>query len=175
MDKEKSKKTSRVILIGCLSPILLIIVLGIIIASCTNSKNEKVDKNAPVTTQVTTIVNNELGKKVEDKKSVKSVKFDKGIVYIDVNTNANEGSKRTLLKNAAHIIEPISKIKGVEVIQLRFFAPLTDQYGKQTNEKVMFINMNRETLDKIDWKNFNYENIPDVANIYDQHKSMKNQ
>lgn len=173
MDKEKNKKVSKNIFVGCMSIFVIFVALIVILASCTTDKKENVDNKAPVTQQVTTIVNNELGKEVNNKKRVKSVKFDDGIVFIDINTNAHIGSKSTLLKDAAQVMEPISKIKKVKSIQLRFFAPLTDQYGKQTNDKVMFINMNRETLDKIEWKNFNYENIPEVANMYDQHESMK--
>lgn len=165
--KKTSKRNSSII-------ITISLVLFIVGATNSGTKNEEeIDKNLPVDQQIEKIITNEMGKEIDGTKTVDSIKFDSGIAYMKINTNANAGSERELLKHAAKLIEPVSKLKGVQVVQLTFLAPMSDQYGKTSFERGMFINMNQETLKKIQWDNFNFENIPDVANLYDWRDSLK--
>lgn len=163
------KKPKKKLLLACLASFLLLIVGS----SLTSKAEKEVDKNLPVDQQIEKIITNEMGKEIDGTKTVDSIKFDSGIAYMKINTNANAGSERELLKHAAKLIEPVSKLKGVQVVQLTFLAPMSDQYGKTSFERGMFINMNQETLKKIQWENFDFENIPDVANLYDWRDSLK--
>lgn len=157
------KKPKKKIFLACIASFILLI-----IGSTLTSKAEKeVDKNLPIDQQIEKIITNEMGKEVDGKKTIDSIKVDSGIAYMKINTNANAGSERELLKHAAKLIEPVSKLKGVKVVQLTFLVPMSDQYGKTSFERGMFINMNQETLKKIQWENFDFENIPNVANLYD--------
>lgn len=48
-----------------------------------------------------------------------------------------------------------------------------DKYGKIDKYKVMTVKVSSETLDKIDFDNFDYNNIPDVADEYTSHPSLQ--
>ncbi|MBM7644061.1 hypothetical protein JOD45_000252 [Scopulibacillus daqui] len=50
--------------------------------------------------------------------------------------------------------------------------PMQDQYGNASNNIVMKATFDRDTLDKINWENFMFENIPNVANEYWEHPSF---
>lgn len=165
--RKTSKRNSSIII----TVSLVLFIVGVINSGTKNE--EEIDKNLPVDQQIEKIITNEMGKEIDGTKTVDAIKFDSGIAYMKINTNANAGSERELLKHAAKLIEPVSKLKGVQVVQLTFLAPMSDQYGKTSFERGMFINMNKETLKKIQWDNFNFENIPDVANLYDWRDSLK--
>lgn len=85
----------------------------------------------------------------------------------------NELTKSTLWSDSTEILEPISKMEGVQKIVLRWQLPLTDTNGNTSDVKVMTINLEREQLDKINWENFNGENYAKVSKDYFEHPVFK--
>ena len=93
--KEKSKKASRIILIGCLSPILFIIIIGIVVASCTNNKKE-VNYSKLNNENLTAAINNSVGDTGHDnKKRVIKTKVDSSnYVMLRLNADASTDAKK---------------------------------------------------------------------------------
>ncbi|AMQ06523.1 MULTISPECIES: hypothetical protein [Sporosarcina] len=71
------------------------------------------------------------------------------------------------------ILKPISEMKEVDGVIIHWLYPLVDQYGNEKDGEVMVFNIERETLDKINWDNFLTDNFPKVVNDYFEHPAFK--
>lgn len=61
-----------------------------------------------------------------------------------------------------------------EIAQMCLFwsFPLTDSYGNTKEETVMKILIKKETLDKINFDNFDWNKIPEIADDYNEHSAL---
>lgn len=80
--------------------------------------------------------------------------------------------KTQLLIDSKKILEKLSELEEIEYINLEWQGKFTDQYGNSEWSPVMRVSMERETLDKINWKDFDKNNIENVADDYWQHKVL---
>ncbi|WP_353893546.1 hypothetical protein PRVXH_000292 [Proteinivorax hydrogeniformans] len=64
--------------------------------------------------------------------------------------------------------------EDVDLVDLVWYAPLTDQYGNEELREVLNINMWRETYEKINWDNFLRSNFENVADSYWEHTAFSN-
>ena len=65
----------------------------------------------------------------------------------------------------------LAKDERIDEAWITITFPMKDEYGKVTDEEVMGTWMSRETMNKIDWKNFDYKKLLDVVDgkrIYPQ-------
>jgi hypothetical protein len=51
--------------------------------------------------------------------------------------------------------------------------PLVDVYGKKTTEVELNITFSDETRKMINWSNFIFKNIPNIADVYIEHPVMQ--
>ena len=113
--------------------------------------------------------------KDEKKKAVISTKFENGVVEataLEVTFWSPKSAKRSFLDNTKDYMEQMKKFDDVQTATLIVHVPLTDQYGNEKNGEVLRVTMNRETLDKINFENFNIENIEQVADEYKEHPAL---
>lgn len=193
MTEQKKKPGIIKIIFGGLVIVALLFILGLMVSiinddtetnesvtvttvqtNKTVAKNKSVKKKT-IDDKISDIVNKQLGKKNNlDKKTiikVSSVKSsEKGnIVNLDLNASENLTSKMTkggMTLDAKRILEPISKLKDVDSIQLQWYYPLVDNYGNKKDKPVMRINLSHDTLKKIKWDNFDHKKFKTIADSY---------
>ncbi|MDA2566431.1 hypothetical protein PDQ34_21020 [Bacillus cereus] len=93
------------------------------------------------------------------------------IVLLTVKPTVND--KLIMLENASKILEKISKIENISEVVIFMNTTLVDQYGRESDDNVMKIIFNRETLKKINFKNLVWDNIPEIADEYWQAPAVK--
>ncbi|KYG90042.1 hypothetical protein A0U40_07310 [[Bacillus] sp. KCTC 13219] len=82
-------------------------------------------------------------------------------------------TKKGMWKNSKKVLEPLSKIDGLELIIIHWYYPLIDAYGNEKDVMVMAFEVNKETLNKINWDNFLTDNVPNVVSSYFEHEVLK--
>lgn len=142
-------------------------------AACGKEKVDLSDTSISAKERVTSIVHNVVGEKVSDKDTVKSIKNNDGILKLEINTKAHEGSKQALLKDSAKIFADLSKMKDVSSATISWLAPLTDQNGKKSMGEVLAIMIDGETFKKVDWDNYESLDLEKLASGYKQHDALK--
>lgn len=81
--------------------------------------------------------------------------------------NAND--KILTWNDTTRILKNLSKEKEIQKVIFVWRAELTDTYGNTESNPVMKMNIDRENLDKINFDNFMYKNIPNVVQDYWEH------
>lgn len=126
------------------------------------------------------IINDKLGKKNNLKKNtindIQYVASDKGaIIALNANENLTKNmTKKGMWMASKDILQPLSKVEGLDIIIIHWYFPLIDTYGNEKDGIVMSFEINKETLNKINWDNFLTDNIPNVVNNYFEHQAFQN-
>lgn len=122
-----------------------------------------------VDNQIKEDIYEELGDKSNNKKDrVVSLDIEKNTGYAKVvlsgdNSLSTKDTKEKQLYDATDVFPIVFKDDSIKKAMVTFQLPLTDKYGKETDEDVLRIVMTRETNDKMEWKNFNIANFDKVA------------
>ncbi|SCN38280.1 Protein of unknown function [Bacillus cytotoxicus] len=134
-------------------------------------------------------------KAFEDKvKKVVNKKFDKkNVESIQINDNAgtddpndkivlvtaegkenltNNMTKKGMWMDTVDILKNLSNEKEISEIVFFYTFPMVDPYGNKKKDTVMKITLNRETLDKINFDNFLFDNLPKIADQYWEHPAF---
>ena len=136
------------------------------------------DTSTILVNDIKKIVTDELGKKNNLKKNtIKDVQYvasDKGaIIALNANENLTTNmTKKGMWKDSKDILQPLSKVNGLDIIIIHWYFPLVDTYGNEKDGIVMSFEINKETLNKINWDNFLTDNIPNVVNNYFEHQAF---
>ncbi|MDP1457975.1 hypothetical protein Q8G37_16140 [Bacillus wiedmannii] len=85
-------------------------------------------------------------------------------------TNATD--KILVWNDTTNILKELDKEKKIQKIIFVWKAELTDTYGNKKTEPVVKMNIDRETIDKINFDNFLYKNLPTVVSDYWQHPAL---
>ena len=80
--------------------------------------------------------------------------------------------QRSMWIDAGDIFEALKDAKYDGTAAIMFMFEMTTQYGESKDAKVMSIELTPETLNKIDFDNFDVGNFPDVSDNYFQHPSF---
>lgn len=136
---------------------------------------------ADLESQARSIVHEEIGEKNNmDKERIADLTVTELVegsnVVIDLNASENltNGMTRTgILMNSVEILEPLSKVGGIANIKLVWLLPLVDQYGNEEDGRVLSFVIDKETRDKINWENFDQENLATVTADYFEHPAFK--
>lgn len=143
------------------------------------TKEEKKEKMKEVKTPdviATEFIKKEFGtNKDEKKRAVISTTFENGIVEgvaLQETYWSPKTAKQSFITNSVKFMEKMKSLKEVTQATLVIQTPLTDQYGNVKNGEVMRVTMNRETLDKINFENFDAENLSSVADNYYEHQAL---
>lgn len=139
-------------------------------------KKEEVEVNKTPDVIASEFIKKNFGtNKDEKKKAVISTNFDNGIVEgvaLEVTYWSPASAKKDFLKNTKEYMEKMKSLKEITRATLSIQVPLTDKYGNVKNGEVMRVMMNRETLDKINFENFNADDLETVADAYYEHKAL---
>ncbi|WP_391115951.1 hypothetical protein [Psychrobacillus sp. L3] len=112
---------------------------------------------------------------VEKERAVLSSRFESGVVEaiaLEEKVKSAKTSKRSFLYNTVEFMKAMKSQEEVTQATLIVQAPLTDRYGNVGNGDVMIVLMSRETLNKINFNNFNAENLSAVADSYWEHPAL---
>lgn len=135
---------------------------------------------APLEEKLNKITQNKVGKK-----NVESIKLNDNlgteapndkIALITLSGKDNLTSnmiKKGMWKDTSDMLKDIAKEKDISEVVFFWKFELEDTYGNKKNENVMKITYNRETIDKINFDNFSFNNIPTTANQYWQHPAVE--
>lgn len=134
-------------------------------------------KELSVEDKVIESVNDELGAKTNTKKKrIHKVEVydDVANVWINANENLTKGMmKKGIWRDTIEVVEELSDIKEIERFQIVWMLPFTDKYGKETDSKAMSADFPREVIEKIDFENVDYNNVPDISENYWEHNAIK--
>ncbi|KAA0965809.1 hypothetical protein FQ087_05940 [Sporosarcina sp. ANT_H38] len=160
-------------LIGCLTPIIIIGIILIIAAMVdAGTKNEKKDAVKKVSDtslsaneRISAAVVATIGEKLNDLPTVASVEFKNNNAQITINSDANGGSKTTLINNSKEILKNLSKISEVKSVSLTWLANTTDQYGNKSMGTIMMVVIPDESFSKMNWDNYQNINLENAAMV----------
>ena len=111
-----------------------------------------------------------------DNKRVESVIFNdlEGVDFIGMHLVADENmtaklAKKGMLKNTVEIMAAL-KGEGYDGnISVLWKLPLADKHGNESLEKVLVIDVEASDFNKINYDNFDYNDLPDIASDYFEH------
>ena len=145
------------------------------------SSQVKPQKPASLNQIITQNVNNDLGSRnSSQKKRVVSVQVDMysaGGKSVTITLNGDDNltnnlTKKGLQMNSNPVFKSAFKNKEVNCVIVAWQLPLSDPYGKTSDEVVMRIKLTRDTFNKIDWNNFDFQNYPTIADDYFEHPAL---
>lgn len=134
------------------------------------------------------LANRTIDEKVKDavaavvgKENYRSHKFEDNTLWIQVTLQDNftqnmmlKGTYMDMLDISEKVREE-SLLNGANDVDVSFYTELTDAYGKVSDGVVVEIGMNKDTLDKIDFKNVLHKNVPTIADYYWEHSLFSKQ
>lgn len=111
----------------------------------------------------------------EKENAVLSSRFESGVVEtiaLEENFKSAESLKRSILYSTVIFMKAMKSQDEVTQATLIVQAPLTDRYGNVEIGDVMVVLMSRETLNKINFNNFNAKNLSAVSDSYWEHPAL---
>lgn len=98
--------------------------------------------------------------------------------YIGLNLHSDENvtaklTRSGMLRDTLKIMETLRDNGYAGKFYVDWRLPLTDKYGNTEPGKVMSINISAENFSKINFDNFDYLNLPDIADGYFEHPGFK--
>ncbi|MFK4417135.1 membrane-bound lytic murein transglycosylase [Bacillus sp. RC251] len=81
-------------------------------------------------------------------------------------------TRKGMWMDTISILKDLKDEKGISEITFFYKYPLVDAYGNEKKDNVMKIQLNRETLDKINYDNLLHDNLPKIANQYWEHPAL---
>lgn len=89
-----------------------------------------------------------------------------------IEVEAEDGFTQNLIKegillDTSKIIKELFQDPRINDVRLVWYFPYTDTYGNETNEVAEKIEFTRETVSKINWDNFSFDNIPQIADDFE--------
>lgn len=108
--------------------------------------------------------------------TVSSIEFDEDEKILMATVKGKDGwSEKSIglgfYEDSTTVYRELSKDERIEEIWLTITFPMQDTYGNVENQEVMATWLSRETMDKVNWKNFDYRNLLDIVDgkrIYPQ-------
>jgi len=108
--------------------------------------------------------------------TITNIEFDDNEKALSVTVKGKDGwSDKSIgegfYEDSTTAYRELSKDKRINEVWITITFPMQDKYGNVSDEEVMGTWMSRETMDKINWKSFNYEKLLDVVDgkrIYPQ-------
>lgn len=82
-------------------------------------------------------------------------------------------TKEGLWMDTVNLMKKLFNLPEISEVALLWHLPLTDKYGNVEDEVVMKVTFTREIAEKINWENFQRENIPAIAADYFEHPALK--
>ena len=138
---------------------------------------EEVEKELTVDAKIENVVYDTLGKKSNAKKDrIHKVEIYGDVANVWLNANENlstDFTKKGMWKDTVKLIEKAADIAEIELFQIVWMFDFTDKFGNVSEGKIMSLDFPRETIDKINFDNVDYNQAPDIAENYWEHGALK--
>jgi uncharacterized membrane protein len=92
-------------------------------------------------------------------------------LFANENLTANM-TRKGILKQSTEVFEPLFSTDGVTEVVLMWHLTLVDAYGNEKDDTVVKVTLSKETADKINWDNFDYNNYTTIADDYWHHAAV---
>ncbi|SRR5258708_7450648 len=191
--KDWSKRTKWII--TCVF-IFLLIFAGISNNSNPNKDNSTSSGSTPTTTTSTPLATPKPPQTLKEKIKAQLGDGESFVIENAVNIDTNEplvGKKQiTITRNLGDNLFSIDLAKtgaqlrttqlsqnifplddSIATLQVTTNIPVTDVYGKNKTDELELAIITRDTYNKIQWNNFDYHNIPTIADSYFENKNIK--
>ena len=111
---------------------------------------------------------------LEDRIMETKYEEDEGAIDVEFQLleNLNNEDTRTSFLIDTEIFSEQIQNEDFNRISFSGFTDLVDKYGNVENTKVATLDMNKETIDKINFENFSYKNLPDIADEVNFHPAL---
>lgn len=141
---------------------------------------EKMAENqmTPEVIAAKTIMENFGSTAMEKERALVSSKFENGVVEgiaLEENVLSAESLKHSSLYSTVDFMKAMKAQEDVTQATLIVQAPLADPYGNVENGDVLIVIMSRETLNKINFNNFQPKHLSFVADSYWEHPVLSNE
>ena len=139
-------------------------------------KEEKADKKDEPAEELTDAVRikSVVAKEISEDR-IEDVTYFDGYTTLKIRAQDNLTAnmiQRSMWIDAGDIFAALKDAKYDGTAAIMFMFEMTTQYGETKDAKVMTIELTSETLNKIDFDNFDVGNFPDVSDNYFQHPSF---
>ena len=95
------------------------------------------------------------------------------LIYLKAKDNLTNSMIRTgALTEARDILKALQARDDVSEITIFWSFPFVDVYGNTQDETIIKVNVTKSTLDKINFDNFDYSNISEIADDYFEHSAL---
>jgi cytoskeletal protein RodZ len=98
------------------------------------------------------------------------------IALITLNADENLTAKLTkggMLMKSSDLFPALFELQEIEEAVIFWQLTLVDTFGNESDDTVLKLGLNRETAEKINWKNFDRDNYSKVANTYWEHPAIR--
>lgn len=166
--------------------VLMIVVIAIINPSSDddNTGGNNIVETDPLKLPIDDFLEYQVNEVMGDKTNTKKPTFvsvtdgDNNMKVVTVNGNDNLSAdwiRTGMLSKAIDYFQEIithDEVQELYGVSLVYYLTLVDSLGNETERVVMIIDMSLETLNQINWGNFNYENLQNVSLVYYQHPAL---
>jgi len=102
---------------------------------------------------------------------------EEGDKIILATLNASDNLTQNMIKggillDSVGVFKNLFEIDGVSEVALKWDFPLVDQYGNKELGTIVKITLDKEIADKINWENFNKDNLTNIAKVYWEHPAL---
>lgn len=128
--------------------------------------------------QITDFIHAELNTKTNnDRARIVSVgeQHTKYVIELNGDDNFTAGAiKGQMLMDSVKVFEEVAKHEEIEGnVVVDWYMTVVDTYGNEKESKVLTVELMQETLDKVNWANFDWHNFEEIAVKYEEHPVLK--
>ena len=84
----------------------------------------------------------------------------------------SEDLRMVLLIDSKNVFKDLKEVPDITSVTLFWYNSLVDVYGNKQDAVIMKVMLTRSTMDKINFDNFSRDNLPTVADIYQEHPAL---
>lgn len=153
-------------------PLILMLVLALVACGSDN------DEGLTLEERITNAIHKVAGKEVDGEDSIMSLSVtftgEGEAVRAVIKSEALSANlfKKQLLIKSKDLLKKLSEMSEIVFVNIEWQGKFVDSYGNIKFNPVMRVDMTRETMDKINWENFDYTKIEKIADDYWQHMGL---
>lgn len=153
-------------------PLILMLVLALVACGSDN------DEGLTLEERITNAIHKVAGKEVDGEDSIMSLSVtftgEGEAVRAVIKSEALSAKlfKKQLLIKSKDLLKKLSEMSEIVFVNIEWQGKFVDSYGNIKFNPVMRVDMTRETMDKINWENFDYTRIEKIADDYWQHMGL---
>lgn len=171
-DEMKSRTDKKNTAIGCVTVfVILIIIVAFAMHACSNG-----DTTPQASDTLSTAVDKGISAAHATKQSVEinddvgtSAAGDKVVL---IHVKPSNTARATILDSSCKLLPNLQNRKDIGQVTLFWTGTLVDTYGSKSDEQVVKLTLSKAKLDKINFDNFVYNDLPSIADSYWEHQAM---